>query len=110
VYASFSSITLSVAGNMTYASSDYTVSASSQFNTTIWNPYSVFNSNTAYGWISKTVLTIKFWKIYRDNRHDSGLWIIHIWRMDSNQMPYYSVAASYVVESISSTKQFKIVH
>jgi hypothetical protein len=53
-----SSITLSVAGNMTYASSDYTVSASSQFNTTIWNPYSVFNSNTAYGWISKTVLTI----------------------------------------------------
>jgi hypothetical protein len=47
--------------------------------------YSVFNSNTAYGWISKTVLTInKFWKIYRDNRHDSGLWIIHIWRMDSN--------------------------
>jgi hypothetical protein len=44
---------------MTYASSDYTVSASSQFNTTIWNPYSVFNSNTAYGWISKTVLTIK---------------------------------------------------
>jgi hypothetical protein len=64
VYASFSSITLSVAGNMTYASGDYTVSASSQFNTTIWNPYSVFNSNTAYGWISKTVLTInKFWKI-----------------------------------------------
>jgi hypothetical protein len=48
-----------VAGNMTYASGDYTVSASSQFNTTIWNPYSVFNSNTAYGWISKTVLTIK---------------------------------------------------
>jgi hypothetical protein len=40
---------------MTYASGDYTVSASSQFNTTIWNPYSVFNSNTAYGWISKTV-------------------------------------------------------
>jgi hypothetical protein len=27
-----------VAGNMTYANGDYTVSASSQFNTTIWNP------------------------------------------------------------------------
>jgi hypothetical protein len=60
------------------------VSASSQFNTTIWNPYSVFNSNTAYGWISKTVL-IK--QILENMGQSPRLWslVIHIWRMDSNQ-------------------------
>jgi hypothetical protein len=31
----------SVRGWMTYASGDYTVSASSQFNTTIWNLFGV---------------------------------------------------------------------
>jgi hypothetical protein len=92
-----SSITLSVAGNMTYASSDYTVSASSQFNTTIWNPYSVFNSNTAYGWISKTVLTIKILENIGTIATTlvSGLSISGEWIQI--QMPYYSVAASYVV-------------
>lgn len=104
VYASFSSNTLSVSGSMTYANGDYDVSASSQFNTTVWNPYSVFNTNTAYGWISKngtydktnsgkyigTVATTTV-----SGLSISGEWI-------QIQMPYYSIATSYVVESISS--------
>jgi hypothetical protein len=69
-------------------------------------PIRCLTPSTAYGWISEngTYDGNKFWKIYRgQSRQRLTILDYPPQRMDSNQMPYYSVAASYVSESISST-------
>lgn len=103
-YATFSSNALTVSGNMTYANGNYAVSSSSQFNTTIWNAYSVFNSESAYGWLSKNgqydlsnngnyIGTTSTQLV--SGTSISGEWV-------QIQMPYYSVATSYMIGAISS--------
>lgn len=103
-YATFSSNTLTVSGNMAYANGNYVVSSSSQFNTTIWNAYPVFNSESAYGWLSKNgqydlsnngnyIGTTSTQLV--SGTSISGEWV-------QIQMPYYSVATSYTIGAISS--------